>query len=138
MGQGHISINGARLKNIIYLAAIIGGYAVFFHISSITFDRGVTTCPFKNITGIPCPGCGMGRATLELLNLEIKESLLYHPLAIPFNVAVVISIFWLLRDIFKGSNSFLKFVKTRPNKWIMLAVCLVLIAVWVRNIMMGL
>lgn len=137
MDQGRISINNHRLKNCIYLAVIIGGYLVFFYIYSITSDKEVTTCPFKNVTGIPCPGCGMGRATLELVHFDIKESLRFHPLAIPFNLAVVVAVFWLFRDVVKDSNSFIKFVKSRPNRWVLFVIGGMLIVVWVRNIING-
>ena len=38
------------------------------------------TCPIKYITGISCAGCGMSRAWIALLHLDIKNALYYHPL----------------------------------------------------------
>ena len=40
-------------------------------------------CPFKLITGIPCPGCGMTHALFSLLHLDIRQSLMQHALLIP-------------------------------------------------------
>lgn len=36
-------------------------------------------CPIKFVTGISCIGCGMTRAWLSLLHLDIKEAFYYHP-----------------------------------------------------------
>ena len=45
-------------------------------------------CPFKNIFGLPCPGCGMTRAFLSVLHLDVKSAFHFHPL------------FWLVPLIF--------------------------------------
>lgn len=37
-------------------------------------------CPFRLLFGIPCPGCGMTRAFLCLLRLDIRGAFHYHPL----------------------------------------------------------
>ena len=37
-------------------------------------------CPFKFITGIPCPGCGMTRACLAVAKGDFPASFYYHPL----------------------------------------------------------
>lgn len=36
-------------------------------------------CPIKFATGISCIGCGMTRAWLSLLHLDIKRAFYYHP-----------------------------------------------------------
>lgn len=38
------------------------------------------TCPIKYITGVSCAGCGMTRAYLALLRLDLSEAVYYHPL----------------------------------------------------------
>ena len=39
-------------------------------------------CPFYQLTGLQCPGCGNSRATMALLRLDLKAmleyNLLYH------------------------------------------------------------
>ena len=37
-------------------------------------------CPFRNLTGMPCPGCGMTRAWFALLRLNILAAFRYHPM----------------------------------------------------------
>ncbi len=49
-----------------------------------------TTCLIKSTIGVPCPGCGMTRATLELLSGNISAALHYHPLVVFFYPAVIV------------------------------------------------
>jgi hypothetical protein len=42
---------------------------------------GVTPCPVALVTGHPCPGCGLTRATGALLHGDFQEALRLHPLA---------------------------------------------------------
>src|SRR5690606_37698306 len=38
-------------------------------------------CPTRLFFGLPCPGCGLTRATLAMLSLDLPEMLRLHPLA---------------------------------------------------------
>jgi hypothetical protein len=38
-------------------------------------------CPLANLTGHPCPGCGMTRAAVALLTLDWRSAVRFHPLA---------------------------------------------------------
>jgi len=40
-------------------------------------------CPIKQITGLPCPGCGMQRAIIELIKGNVIESIISYPALIP-------------------------------------------------------
>jgi hypothetical protein len=42
---------------------------------------GVPLCPTKAFFGVPCPGCGMTRATECLLHLDFAGMWRFHPLA---------------------------------------------------------
>lgn len=37
-------------------------------------------CVFQRFFGIPCPGCGMTRALLAVLRLDLKAAFFYHPM----------------------------------------------------------
>ena len=41
---------------------------------------GITLCPFKKITGLPCPACGTTRAWVAAFHLDFKAAFHYHPL----------------------------------------------------------
>jgi Protein of unknown function (DUF2752) len=45
-------------------------------------------CPMASTFGVPCPGCGLTRATLALLHGDLHAALHFHPLV------------WLLAPLF--------------------------------------
>ena len=47
------------------------------------------TCPIKFITGISCAGCGMSRAWMAFLQLDIAKAFAYHPLFWLVPIAVI-------------------------------------------------
>jgi hypothetical protein len=51
-------------------AALIGG----------TLLSALPLCPLANITGWPCPSCGLTRATVALLHGDLGQSLALQPL----------------------------------------------------------
>lgn len=56
----------------------------------ITYFSGVQTCPSKIILGIPCPGCGMTRALMQLLQFHLREAFVFHPfvfILVPYGLA---------------------------------------------------
>lgn len=51
-------------------------------------------CPIKLIFGIDCPTCGMTRAFIALLRLDIPSAFGYHEL---FPIILVLAVYLLLR-----------------------------------------
>ena len=61
----------------------IGVYAAVLMLAKIH-------CPFRAITGVPCPTCGFTRALLALLRGDLMGSLRLHPMLIPVVVSVLL------------------------------------------------
>lgn len=100
-------MNSPRARNGIIVLLIAGGFLVNFFwplISGSGNDMGF--CPFRYITGIPCPGCGMGRATNLLFHGNLIDSLAMHPLAIAFLIACGVAVVWIVADIITGRDTF--------------------------------
>lgn len=128
----HNIYNNALFQKIISLFLIIGGYFFLFVSDNIFHTKSF--CLFKIITGVPCPGCGMGRATICLSKGDIIKSLHYNILAIPFNIFIIIIIIWLLYDIFSSKNSLYNFIKKPLKKHIKIIIFVLLIINWIINI----
>ncbi|MEK7729980.1 MAG: DUF2752 domain-containing protein [candidate division KSB1 bacterium] len=49
-----------------------------------------TICLFKNLTGVPCPSCGMTRAFLFLGHGQISKATALNPLALPVALVLLV------------------------------------------------
>jgi Protein of unknown function (DUF2752) len=45
---------------------------------------GVDLCMLKNLTGAPCPGCGVTRSCSNLVRGNLRRSVEYHPFGLVF------------------------------------------------------
>ncbi len=67
------------LKRIWQPALLIGGCILMLNVV-----LGVSACPFRLLTGLPCPACGMTRAGLLFLQGDLQGSLAMQPFFLPF------------------------------------------------------
>jgi len=64
-----------RLLRLALLVGLGGLVAFAIHVD-------FPLCPMASSFGIPCPGCGLTRATLALLHGDVRAALHYHPLVL--------------------------------------------------------
>ena len=67
--------------------ALLG--AAGLHITLVSLSLPSWECPFFRVTGVPCPGCGLSRATTLLLKGDLAGSLRFHAFAPIFLLAIV-------------------------------------------------
>lgn len=104
-------------------------------------ETAIIVCPSKLLYGLPCPGCGVTRATLMALHGEILEALAFNPnclfaivfiLAFPFVVCVSI---YRKKDYATYSYNLMNnYIR---NKFRLTIFSLVEICIWVHNIING-
>lgn len=71
-------------KNDIRALLLIAAFYAAMELAGIT-------CPIRWLTGISCAGCGMSRAWLALLRLDLSAAFAYHPLFwLPVPAALVL------------------------------------------------
>ena len=63
-----------KLSGVFTGVALLQGGLVFFGLSG-------WPCPFLHATGIPCPGCGLTRATVFLFQGEWWQAIRFHAFA---------------------------------------------------------
>ena len=97
-------------KYLLTISAIVGGYLLLIVFDDYSNHQHRTVCLFKLATGIPCPGCGMGRATLEIVKGNFLSSFKYHILCIPFTITVIVSLVWMSVDLFRRKETFFPFI----------------------------
>ncbi|MCI9524917.1 MAG: DUF2752 domain-containing protein [Erysipelotrichaceae bacterium] len=78
---------------------------------------------------IPCPGCGLTRATIALLQGDIIKSLQYHILAFP--MAVVCFLYLLCSIVHK--DAWIHHVLKKYHTWVIVSmVLLALVIEWIN------
>lgn len=50
-------------------------------------------CALRSLTGIPCPGCGLSRAWLSALRLDLAAACSYHPMFWSIPILVLYALF---------------------------------------------
>ena len=54
-------------------------------------DDGPVLCPFRALTGLPCPGCGLTRSWVQLVHGDVAASLAAHPFG-PLLMGLVVAL----------------------------------------------
>src|SRR6056297_2447193 len=109
-----------KWKYLGIILVIISGY-FFLYFNSNQFETQ-TMCPFKLLTGMPCPACGSTRATIQILHGNFRSSILLNPFGLITNLLILISIFWMIFDVIKNKETYMPFLKKDWNKKIKLMV----------------
>ena len=81
-----------RLLRVASMAACAGAFA-------LAVQSDFPLCPLAGSFGIPCPGCGLTRATLALLHGDVRGATHFHPLVLllaPLVVGVAVASAWNL------------------------------------------
>ena len=91
-------------------------------------------CPFKALTGIPCPGCGGVRAITALLHGHFLEALYTNPLSLIVFLFLCIVPIWTLIDGFRQQPTLRRLLTTRWNTSATIILVLIILANWIWNI----
>lgn len=95
-------------------------------------DSGAVFCPFRLVTGLPCPGCGMGHALVFALRGDFAGSWRSHPLGLPLLLLWTAWLAWGLVNRARGrefSEGFLPALRRPAATWGALVLVLAVYAV---------
>lgn len=70
---------------------------------------GYSLCLFHNVTGLPCPGCGLTRSVLHIAHAHWLEALRYHPAGF---LVPPVALFFLVSAFFRPAAEW--FVRHKP------------------------
>src|SRR5438105_2664173 len=100
-----------------------------------------TPCLFKEITGLPCPSCGITRALLLLAHGNLSASLFLNPLGLLLALGMIALPVWVFIDVYRKSDSFLLFYlcmeKAIKQRAFAIPMALLTCLNWVWNISKG-
>ena len=94
----------------------------------------IPLCPFAAVTHHPCPGCGLTRATLALLQGHVSESLHFHPLVIPIAPLTIAAVAMAaLRYVRVGQFESYDETRSRPTTAVVVVLGVLSFAVWIAR-----
>ena len=98
-----------------------------------TLSAGPTLCPFRIVTGLPCPACGTTRAVGALLSGDLESAWSLNPMGL---LAVAVGATYLLRpEAGARLNAGYQAALARGWRWQMVAAGLGAYALlWVWNV----
>lgn len=95
---------------------------------AVALWSGLAACPNRAMTGVPCPGCGLTRASLALLSGDLAGALHWHPL-----VPLLLPIFGflILRSMLAGAGLIGPSAwQVRVPNWAFVAFAALVMGVW--------
>jgi Protein of unknown function (DUF2752) len=105
------------------IITLIIPYLLLLNNSNSHIDNDQSLCPFKMLTGFPCPGCGITKSLIYLYDGNMYKSISYHilgPFIIAFSIATIII---LTTEIITKKEYFVKWFYSRKLAYT-LAICL--------------
>lgn len=133
-------------SNRIYIlmsSLCLAGY-IWMTLNLFSIIKGETSiCIFHNISGFPCPSCGVTRSIESIFKGNFLNAILINPLGYFALLILIILPFWLLYDFFSNKNSlYLFYIKTenkiKQTKPLAFLLILLIITNWIWNIYKGL
>jgi hypothetical protein len=89
--------NSVKTRKLLGIAGaflvLVFPYIIASYQSAEYIESQQSLCPFKMLTGFPCPGCGITKSLVFLYEGNIFKSLYYHlfgPLAFIFCILVIV------------------------------------------------
>lgn len=82
-----------KKKQIIFgaLIFIIGAYVYYFLNTKYSF---AINCPFHELTGLYCPGCGISRMIFSIMKLDFYQAFRFNPL-----IFIMLGLYLLIKFI---------------------------------------
>ena len=84
----------------------------------------VLLCPFKELTGHPCPTCGTTRVVFSLFEMDLLSAIGYNPGLVAFMAAMCI---WFLYGIWSQWKGRALVVELRDSEWRWLRIVLLVL-----------
>ena len=109
-------------------------YTFFVFIFVVLLDF---RCIFKSLTSIPCPGCGMTRAFIEISKLEFMNSFKYNIFALPLVFCYLGILAIIVFDKYRGTHYYNKIMKRKLSSLECLVIFAIFVVGWYLNIYRG-
>jgi len=73
---------------------------IIHHFSHSDIEKEQSLCPFKLLTGFPCPGCGITKSLIFLYEGDLMKSFSYHLFGPVFFISCVVVLLLTIVELF--------------------------------------
>ena len=88
----------AYLRRRFFFITLFFIYLLALTLNAVGIDVWLPGCPIYSLSGIECLGCGINRALISLIQLDLNQAWQYNPLVF---VYVPIGAIFFSRDIYR-------------------------------------
>lgn len=117
-------LGGERLRRWLTLLSVLAAGVLLLLVE-------LPICPTAAIAGVPCPGCGLTRATFALLRGDVQQAYRYHPLVFVLAPVYVGTVLWCAYRFVRGGEG--APTSRHVDRWITrgaLVLLVLLLGVW--------
>lgn len=97
-----------RFTTVFLISAFIAVLILLIVLSKFYFNIGVV-CPFHELLGWDCPGCGGTRMTVSLLKLDFYQAFRYNPFIFVTAPIILVVYIWQFA-VYVKENRLLKYL----------------------------
>ena len=107
-------VSANRIYSVSLLACVAGYVWVYYALTHSGKEPGMVVCPIKQVTGFPCPSCGVTRSLVQLVHGNPGAALYLNPLGMMVGAAMLVIPCWIAADFISGRRT-LVFVYNRAE-----------------------
>lgn len=111
-------LGGDRLRRGLTLLGVLAVGALLLLVE-------LPVCPTAALLGVPCPGCGLTRATFALLRGDVQQAYHFHPLVFVLAPVYVAALVWGGYRFLSGRPAAV--TSRRVDRWITLGALVLLV-----------
>lgn len=145
-GSRHVCVAESRLKGITpdmrrISGLVLAGLSAMFVVSALwrpSDQPVINLCPFRALTGYPCPGCGMTRAFCALSHGEFLRAVHFNALSPLLYVALIVVWTAALATVFNMPRARQALFRLRPTASVSVAILAGVLVWWVVRLWYGL
>ena len=112
---------------------VILGAVLLLSIILDSAPQKFSLCLFYNLTGLPCPSCGMTRAFISLGHGDIHSAVLFNPASIPVYIAAWIGFIMALFQTVSGKK-FIEIIWNKHRKILFPMILTMMAFVWIYKL----
>ncbi len=100
--------------------------------------EGISICIVRNVTGVPCPGCGTTRSVMHVLHGDMQDALMSNPLGLLAVAALSVLPLWIAVDLVRGRASLMHAYEMLnqqlARRAVLVVIVVLVICLWTWNI----